>query len=50
MKFLPRAPFAVNGNKNMFYVRVEWFLLVRDENDKEKETFSDTQLNTLTVE
>jgi hypothetical protein len=39
---------SLNGNKNMFYVRVEWFLLARDENDKIH--FSDTQLNTSTVE
>lgn len=37
-----------NGNKSMFYVRVEWFLLARDKNDKRH--FCDTQLNTSTVE
>jgi hypothetical protein len=25
---------SLDGYKNMFYVRVEWFLLARDENDK----------------
>lgn len=31
----PRPASLLNGNKNMFYDRVEWFLLARDKNHKE---------------
>lgn len=45
--FLFSPATLLNGNKNMFYVRVEWFLLARDKN--RKEIFGETQLNTSTT-